>query len=215
VNIYIAAAATAITAALTGCSAGPVSGTATAPPAAPSTAEAEEGVWGRQPPPLASVEDGGADLDAAARLGMDRARAASAARRGYPFAAAVSGDGRNCPVILRLPSGQLWWSPPMVTITGAGVAMTALPADATAVPAGCVAPSGPPVAGPVDTAAAAAAAREGRPYIAAIARDVDGCHVQVLLPGVSEPLGLDDITAGKDGGALVSGMTHLHACAWR
>ena len=215
------AAATALATVLSGCGAGTVTGTATTPVRSVATAAAEQEAdladrLRHRPSPLRGVDDGGADLATAQRLGMDPARAAAAARRGYPFVATVNGDGRDCPMLLRLPTGALWWSPPMVTITGAGMAMTMLAADASAVPGSCVTPSGPPASGPVDAAGVAAAASEGRPWISAFGGDaVDGCHVDIRLPGTAEALGLDTHTAGKDGGGLVDGSSLMFACAWR
>lgn len=220
-TLTTAAAAAALTAALTGCAGDTVAGPAAAPVTTSATAAAETdrvigGVWvGDDPAPLPAVAGGGGDLDAAVRLGMDRDRAATAATAGYPYVATVNGDGRDCPLLVRMPSGALWWSPPMVTVTGAGTAMTALPADAAAVPAGCVTPSGPPASGPVDAAARDAALAAGRPYISADGGDdVDGCHVTVRLPG-GEKVGLDDIVAGTTGGSLMGGLVHMHGCSWR
>lgn len=211
----LSALALTTAAVLTGCS---TAGHAVpaAEPVPATSAPVIDGVWvGRRPAPLPAVSDGGADLDAAARLGMDRGRAASAARHGYPYVTAVDGRGRDCPLVLRMPDGALWWSPPMATVTGAGTAMTALSADAP-VPAGCVTPSGPPAGGPVDAAAADAALAGGRPWISAEGVDhVDGCHVTIRLPGTAAPLGLDSGDAGKPGGSLVGGMSHMFACAWR
>lgn len=139
---------------------------------------------------------------------MNPHAAYAAQRAGTPYAAA-GGDGRICPVWLRLPDGATWVGPPLADITITGTRMT--PGNDRS-QAGRCDESGPePDSGAADPAAVAAAGNDGVPYIATRSNWADGCHAWITLPGGRE-LGVDSRGLADGGEALEGGEVRAFGC---